>query len=154
MPVQDVSTPIVQLGTEGDTIELGGSTIVFKSPAEGSPDAWTVVDYTMDPNQPGPPLHIHHDTIETFYVISGELWMRVGDREFTAGPGSFAYVPAGTPHAFANRSGKPVRFLGHASKPGLKNLITEAFTMARAGAWPPTREGMEEFGRRHDTHYF
>jgi mannose-6-phosphate isomerase-like protein (cupin superfamily) len=153
MPVQDIAPPVVALGAEGETIELGGSKIVFKSPAPGSPDAWTVIDYTMAPEQPGPPLHYHQGTTESFYVISGELWMRVGDREFTAGPGSLAFVPPGTLHAFANRSGKPVHFLGHASTPGLRDLILEQIALFRAGNWPPTPEALREFGLRHDTHY-
>ena len=153
MPVQDIAPPVVQLGSEGDVIEFGGSRIIFKSPAAGAPGAWTVVDYTMSASQPGPPLHYHQDMTESFYVISGELWMRVGDREFTAGPGSLAFVPPGTLHAFANRSGEPVRFLGHASKPGLKELISEAVELARAGQWPPDRETLADIGRRHDTYY-
>jgi quercetin dioxygenase-like cupin family protein len=154
MLVQDIAPPVVQLGSEGQTIEFGGSRMVFKSPAAGAPDAWTVVDYVMTPSQPGPPPHYHKEATETFYVIEGELWMRVWDREFTAGPGSFVFVPAGTPHAFANRSGEPVRFLGHASTPAIKNLILDAVEMMRAGAWPPDRQTLDDLGRRHDTHYF
>ena len=153
MPVQDIAPPVVQLGAEGETIEFGGSRMILKSPAAAAPDAWTVIDYTMAPTQPGPPLHYDQTADETFYVISGELWMRVGEREFTAGPGSFAFVPAGTLHAFANRSGAPVHFLGHASTPGLKDLITEVVEMARAGQWPPDQDTLAAFGRRHDTYY-
>ena len=56
MPIQDIAQPVVRLGEEGDAIDFGGSRIVFKSPAEGAGDAWTVVDYTMAAGQPGRPI--------------------------------------------------------------------------------------------------
>lgn len=47
-----------------------------------------------------PPLHIHHDADETWYVIEGELTVFVGDERIDAGPGDFVFGPMGVPHAF------------------------------------------------------
>jgi quercetin dioxygenase-like cupin family protein len=47
-----------------------------------------------------PPLHVHHDADETFYVINGELTVFVGDERIEARPGDFVFGPMGVPHAF------------------------------------------------------
>jgi mannose-6-phosphate isomerase-like protein (cupin superfamily) len=46
------------------------------------------------------PLHVHHDTDETWYVIEGELTVFVGDERFEVGAGDFALGPKGIPHTF------------------------------------------------------
>ena len=51
-----------------------------------------------------PPMHIHHDADETFYVIDGQLTIFVGDERIEAGPGDFVLGPKGVPHAFLVRS--------------------------------------------------
>ena len=50
----------------------------------------------------GPPLHVHRDQDDTFFVLEGVLTVQVGDEVFDIGPGDFATVPPGVPHTFAN----------------------------------------------------
>jgi quercetin dioxygenase-like cupin family protein len=45
-------------------------------------------------------FHLHHDSDEVAYVVRGEVAVRIGDKETTAGPGGCAFVPRGTPHAW------------------------------------------------------
>jgi quercetin dioxygenase-like cupin family protein len=52
----------------------------------------------------GPPLHIHHNADETFYVVAGELLVFVGDERIEAGPGDFVFGPKGVAHAYVARS--------------------------------------------------
>jgi quercetin dioxygenase-like cupin family protein len=52
----------------------------------------------------GPPLHIHQDADETFYVIDGELTIYVGDERIEARPGDFVFGPKGVAHAYVARS--------------------------------------------------
>jgi quercetin dioxygenase-like cupin family protein len=47
-----------------------------------------------------PPLHIHQDADETWYVVDGQLTVFVGDDRIEAGPGAFVFGPMGVPHAF------------------------------------------------------
>ena len=54
----------------------------------------------IDGRGAAPPMHIHHDADETFYVIEGELTVFVGDDEIKAGPGDFVLAPKGLPHSF------------------------------------------------------
>jgi mannose-6-phosphate isomerase-like protein (cupin superfamily) len=60
----------------------------------------------MEPRGAAPPLHIHHDADETWYVLEGQLTIFVGDREFEAGPGDFVLGSRGLPHSFLVRSGR------------------------------------------------
>jgi mannose-6-phosphate isomerase-like protein (cupin superfamily) len=47
-----------------------------------------------------PPLHVHHDADETWYVLDGRLTVFVGDETIEAGPGDFVLGPMGVPHTF------------------------------------------------------
>ena len=49
----------------------------------------------------GPPLHLHHEQDEWFYVVSGEFIVRVGEETFTLTAGDSAFAPRTIPHAFA-----------------------------------------------------
>src|SRR5437588_11754895 len=40
----------------------------------------------------GPPLHIHHDAAEAFYVVEGEYVMFLDDREVACPAGSFVFI--------------------------------------------------------------
>ena len=48
----------------------------------------------------GPPIHVHHDCAEAFYVLEGEYVMCLGDREFACPAGSFIFIPQGARHGF------------------------------------------------------
>jgi quercetin dioxygenase-like cupin family protein len=56
--------------------------------------------HSSDARGAAPPLHIHRDADETWYVIDGELTVFVGDERIDAGPGDFVFGPMGVPHAF------------------------------------------------------
>ncbi|MGD9890263.1 MAG: cupin domain-containing protein, partial [Dehalococcoidia bacterium] len=47
----------------------------------------------------GPPRHIHHDSDELFYVLSGEFLILAGERVVSAPAGTFVFIPRGTVHA-------------------------------------------------------
>jgi cupin domain len=48
----------------------------------------------------GPPLHIHHDAAEAFYVLEGEYIIFLNDRELSCPTGTFIFIPAEIPHGF------------------------------------------------------
>jgi quercetin dioxygenase-like cupin family protein len=81
-------------------IDLGdGFTVTVKASAEDTGGALSVLETTEPPGL-GPPLHIHHDCAEAFYVLAGEYTMFVEDRVFRCSAGSFVYVPRGARHTF------------------------------------------------------
>ena len=49
----------------------------------------------------GPPLHLHHEQDEFWYVISGEYIFQVGSERYRAQAGDCLLGPRGLPHAYA-----------------------------------------------------
>jgi quercetin dioxygenase-like cupin family protein len=45
-----------------------------------------------------PPLHVHRDESEGFFVMKGQLTLWIGDETRVLGPGEFRFAPPGIPH--------------------------------------------------------
>ena len=58
-----------------------------------------------EPGQPGPPMHVHPTTDETFFVSHGELTCQLGDRQVHVHPGGMVFIPRGRQHT-ARASGE------------------------------------------------
>lgn len=89
------------------------------------------------------PLHVHHDTDETFLVVQGELTLFVEGELHTLGAGDFAFIPRGTPHAQGNS--------GHAEATMLVTLSPGAFAgffEARAALVRETPPDHPQYGAR------
>jgi uncharacterized cupin superfamily protein len=74
------------------TNPIGGGMVVKVRDADTA-GAYSVHDNTIPPGSPGPRPHIHRRHEEAFYVLEGELTVRVGQRKIVAPVGSFVVVP-------------------------------------------------------------
>ncbi len=54
----------------------------------------------------GPPLHIHIDQDEWFFVTEGEYFFKCGNAAFQIGAGDTIFLPRNIPHAFIQLSEK------------------------------------------------
>ena len=88
----------VLLPGEGREIDLGAFRMSVK--AEGTTGAPFSLLEASEPAGFGPPLHIHHDAAEAFYVLEGEYIIFLDSREVRCPAGSFVFIPAGVPHGF------------------------------------------------------
>jgi glyoxylate utilization-related uncharacterized protein len=52
-----------------------------------------------------PPLHIHRDSDEAFYVLEGELTLWIGDEVHVLRAGDSVIAPRGVPHTLRNGDG-------------------------------------------------
>src|ERR687894_1721905 len=95
-----------------------------------------VIEEVVESDFAGPPLHLHPSFDEGFYVLDGELTLRVGDELVTGGRGTFAFAERGTPHTFANLSGEPARVLIICTPAGVERHFW-GVAVERAGAEPP-----------------
>jgi oxalate decarboxylase/phosphoglucose isomerase-like protein (cupin superfamily) len=112
--------------------------------------------------------HLHAHGQEIFHVLEGELdvlafepvdrapadwhdWQAPnGSTYLRGGPGAMLWVPENTPHAFANRSGSPVRMFFQSSAPGgHDHYFDELAELLRAEA-PPDPDVVAELRRRYD----
>ncbi len=92
------------------TNPIGGGLVVKVRDADTA-GAYSVHDNTIPPGSPGPRPHIHHRHEEAFYVLEGELTVRVGQRKIVAPVGSFVVVPRGMVHQPSNPGPLPTRVL-------------------------------------------
>lgn len=84
---------------EGRSIDLGGFRMSVKASGEQTAGAFSLLE-ADEPADFGPPLHIHHDAAEAFYVLKGEYRIFLGGVERLCPAGSFIFIPAGLPHGF------------------------------------------------------
>lgn len=93
------SEPFILQPGEGRPIDLGGFLMSVKATAENTDGQFTLLEATEPPNF-GPPMHIHRDAAEAFYVLEGEYLIFIDDVETRCPAGSFVYIPAGAVHGF------------------------------------------------------
>ena len=84
---------------EGRLIDLGDFKMTLKADTDDTAGVVSVLEATEPPGF-GPPIHVHHDSAEAFYVLEGEYVMYLDDREFTCPAGSFIFIPLGVRHGF------------------------------------------------------
>lgn len=94
------------------------------------------------PEGGGPPPHIHSREDETFYVISGNLEILLGDKTYLAKAGDFVYIPRGTVHRFKNIGKEMAVQLVTFSPAGVEKFFEEVFPAVkdRKAAPPPITE--------------
>ena len=127
---------------------LGGS-IAIRLRSEDTDGRLGLIEQVVPAGFPGPALHIHPDFDETFYVLEGTLAFRIGEETVDAGPGSVAFVPRGTPHTFANRSGEPVRSLVLVSPGGFERYFEAMIAIVRDTGGLPDPEQLTALGIEH-----
>ena len=84
---------------EGRSIDLGVFSMTVKANSDETNGVFSLLE-AEEPPHFGPPLHIHHDAAEAFYVLEGEYLMFLDDREEVCPAGSFIFIPAGMRHGF------------------------------------------------------
>ncbi|CAA9484680.1 MAG: hypothetical protein AVDCRST_MAG05-1509 [uncultured Rubrobacteraceae bacterium] len=118
------------------TNPIGGAMVV-KVRDEHTAGAYSVHDNTIPPGAPGPRPHLHRGHEEAFYVLEGELTVRVGPRRIVAPAGSFVVVPRGVAHRPSNPGQYPTRVLLIFSPAGMDRFFEEAAEGRMPLAGPP-----------------
>jgi quercetin dioxygenase-like cupin family protein len=70
-------------------------------------------------------LHLHHDSDEVAYVLSGEFTFLIGDDVTVGGPGTCAFMPRGVRHAWKSTGAEAGRVLFLYTPGGAGGLIEE-----------------------------
>jgi mannose-6-phosphate isomerase-like protein (cupin superfamily) len=102
-----MSNPLVLPPGGGRKLDLGNFEAVVLADGHQTDGAFSLLQTQGEPRGFGPPLHVHHDAAEAFYVLEGEYAMYVPSGEHHCAPGSFVYVPRGVPHTFKVMSETP-----------------------------------------------
>lgn len=85
---------------EGRPIDLGDGFAATVLADEIRTGGVVSVLETEEPPGLGPPMHVHHDCAEAFYVLEGEYLMYLEDDEVLCPAGSFIFIPQGVRHGF------------------------------------------------------
>jgi quercetin dioxygenase-like cupin family protein len=134
---------------EGTTYQVGTATSLFKATREATGGFFSLAEVTIQPGTSGPPPHSHRELLDSFYVLEGTLRVRVGADETDAPAGTYACIPPGIVHTFANESAEPVRFLNLNTPGGWEDYISDLAAATPADG-PPDPRLMGEILARHD----
>jgi mannose-6-phosphate isomerase-like protein (cupin superfamily) len=127
--------PILLGPDEGDARWWGDSLAIIRASADTTAGPITVIDNYASSGAT-PPLHIHHNEGEGFYLIDGTMTIWVGGKKIDASPGSYVYGPPGVPHTFIVTS--PIaRYLFITEPAGFDRFVRSVSTVAERLVLPP-----------------
>lgn len=89
----------VVLPAAGRRIDLGDFEMLVKADADSTGGLVSVLEAAEPPGF-GPPIHVHDDAAEAFYVLEGEYVMHLDGEVHQCPAGTFIFIPVGVPHGF------------------------------------------------------
>ena len=84
---------------EGRAIDLGNFAMVLKAGPDQTAGEFSLLEASEPPGF-GPPMHIHTNCAEAFYILEGEYRVFIGDDEWACPAGSYIYIPKDVRHGF------------------------------------------------------
>jgi mannose-6-phosphate isomerase-like protein (cupin superfamily) len=96
-------------------------------------------------------VHVHDQLDHAVYVVEGTVVFTVEQRQLTAPAGSFALLPHGIAHTFANPSDAVARFVEVDAPAGFERYFERLAEAVPAGSQidPATMAALQA---EHDTH--
>jgi quercetin dioxygenase-like cupin family protein len=124
-----MTQPFVVQPGEGRLLDLGNFEAVVLADASATSAAFTVLQTQGEPPGFGPPLHVHRDAAEAFYVLEGTYLMHLEEHQELCAPGAFVYVPPNVAHTFvvvSDGPGKKLNLFSPAAMVGFFEQLAEA----------------------------
>jgi uncharacterized cupin superfamily protein len=117
---------------EGRFIAVGSAStgVRLKASATETGGLCSVWEGRVPPGTVGAGPHYHRERDEFFYVLEGELVLRIGDEKHRARAGTFAFVPRETIHGFSNESGDGATILVVHHPAGFEQFLEEMWNLA------------------------
>ena len=143
-----MTTPYVLQPDAGRRLDLGNFAAVVLADSAATGGAFSVLRAEREPPGFGPPLHVHRDAAEAFYVLSGEYRMFVEEGSELCPAGSFVYVPRGVVHTFTVVSEEPGTKLNLFSPAAMVGFFEELADAEAAGTATP--EVLDAIAGRHE----
>jgi mannose-6-phosphate isomerase-like protein (cupin superfamily) len=121
--------------------------VVVRELSCGDDGGLVVAEGTL-PEGASPPLHVHHDLDDSFYILDGRIVLRCGEEVGVAGPGAWVPFPRGVPHTFRVMDG-PARVLMVHANDSFIGLVRDLAQPAHATQLPKLTGGpsLEELSR-------
>ena len=115
------------------SVQTGESVIVFEEVVPAGTDT---------------PLHLHHNSDEVMYVLSGEFTFKIGEQVTSGGAGTCAFMPRGIAHAWKNSGGETGRAL-FMYTPAEAGKVFEELRRLQRPDWARSDPDVAEIFRRH-----
>jgi len=106
-----------------------GDHYTFLVTGEESGGAYFAMEALVPPAG-GPPPHIHTREDETYYLLTGQLEVLLGEETIVAGPNDFVNIPRGIVHRFTNTGTETARMVITFTPAGIERWFEE--TLERA----------------------
>ena len=119
-----------------------------------APEMDTVVLEMTLPVGSSPPLHVHYELDDTWYVLDGQLFVRCGDEALLVGAGHWVSMPRGVPHTFRVVGEREARILLVHDNSSFRDFIRDLSSPATAHVVPtlPQFPPMDELARIAASH--
>ena len=117
---------------EGRFIAVGstGAGVTVKASEAETGGLCTVWEGLVGPGTAGAGPHYHRERDEFFYVLDGEVVLRIGEERHIARAGTFAFVPRETIHGFHNASSESATLLVMHHPAGFERYFEEMQQLA------------------------
>ncbi|MGQ1887848.1 quercetin 2,3-dioxygenase [Serratia marcescens] len=134
----DLDAPAARFLSASDGISswLHGDTYTLKLSQTDTGGRFSLIEATVPPGG-GPPMHIHKNEDEIFYVLHGELDVTAGQEHYKARSGDLVFIPKNIPHCFRNNGLHAAKQLLIFTPAGFEEFFAEAGTPASPGIVPP-----------------
>lgn len=96
-------TPVLGRKNLENTYRYAGGTVSILIDGKDTGGVFSLWEGVQKPGSE-PPLHVHHTSDETFYILEGRIRFLIGGQVHDAGPGDVVFAPRGIPHAFKIKS--------------------------------------------------
>ena len=139
------SEAIVLRPGEGQAIDLGNFAMSVKATRAETGAGFSLLEATEPPNF-GPPMHIHHDCAEAFYVLEGEYLIFIEGAEHRCPAGSFIFIPRGLRHGFrvGDMPSRKLNLYAPAAMLGYFHELSAAIKRGHADS-----DALDDIARRH-----
>jgi mannose-6-phosphate isomerase-like protein (cupin superfamily) len=142
-----MTMPFIVGPGEGRLLDLGTFQAVVLADASDTSGAFSVLQTQGEPTGFGPPLHVHRDAAEAFFVLEGTYLMHIEERQELCAPGTFVYVPPNVVHTFTVVSEQPGKKLNLFSPAAMVGFFEELATAEANGTATP--ELLDEISARN-----
>ncbi len=99
------------------------------------------------PPQGGPPLHVHQNEDEMFYVLQGVYEFRLGKETVIATQGDIIHLPRSIPHSFSNIGSEPGVMMNTITPGGFEQFFEEIYQLSKDK--PPERQQVAEIASQY-----
>ncbi len=131
---------------DGRVLDMGPFQMTVKAASSQTGTELTVLEADEPPGF-GPPMHVHDDAGEAFYVLAGEYVVFILDEAHRCPAGSFVRVPAGVEHGF--RVGESQSRKRNVYVPAAMEGYFEELADAATAGTVPAEAALNDLAARH-----